>query len=136
MTALSEALAAAQRSACTALAKGYVAATELPENAGDSIRSRLNDCGLTDKIEQDQWLAALDVLREAGASAPAPEPQSRRAATEEPATDAQWTLLRRVAAEQKVDVPDRPLSKAEASQVIDAMKAGTYRVEDWPPVPF
>ena len=129
MTALSEALAAAQRSALAALAKAYVAQGD-PD---DELKGVLNDIGCTDKIEQEQWIRALDVHRAAGVAAPAETKATPEQATPEtePATDKQWGFIRQLCREKNLAEPDAVLTKATASQVIEQLQAGTYNPADW-----
>ena len=128
MTALAEALLAAQRQAIGALAKPYVAG-----NIGtEEVTARLAEIGCNDVTDTAQLLAAWDVLQEYGA--PAPQPQNGKPESDA-ATDSQMLLLRKVADERGYIVPDYPLTKARASEIIDRMKAGTYNADDYA-VPF
>ena len=130
MNALAEALLAAQRQAVTTLSKWYVTSGEDGDYRAEKFEHDLNAIGCTDKIEQGQLLSALDVLREHGATTAngataKPPPES------EPASEAQWKLLRRLADERKTMAPDGPLTKAQASAAINALKAGTYNADDY-----
>jgi len=101
---------------------------------GETLTARLNECGVTDTVEQVFLLAALDVLKEWGVTAPN---MSERvtAAKVEPATEAQWARIRRDCKERNLDAPDAELTKAQASNVIEAIAAGTYDAKTFS-VPF
>lgn len=131
MTALAEALLAAQRQAIGALSKAYVAGT-LDE---DGVTTGLEAIGATDVTDRQHLLNALEILQNLGAPAPrATQPETKRDGTDL-ASDAQLTLLRKVADERGYVAPDYHLTKANASKVIDEMKAGTYNPDEWT-VPF
>ena len=85
MSALTEALVAAQAKALAALEKAYVA------NAfeDDRMREQLDAIGCTDAVDQEFLIQSLDVLRTYGA--PAPSYSERR--TNDKPTDAQKTLI-------------------------------------------
>jgi hypothetical protein len=119
VTALTDALEAAQRRAVTSLAKQYVGGA-LGE---DAVRIALDTIGLTDPADTNRWIAALDILRETGADLPR-ENGARK--LDEPASDAQWTLIRRLADERTQVAPEGPLTKVQASEIINELKAGTY----------
>lgn len=53
----------------------------------------------------------------------------------EPATEKQLAFISDLAYQKNVDAPDGPLSKAQASEVIDALQKGTYEPDKWT-VPF
>jgi hypothetical protein len=128
VTPLSDALTAAQRSALAALEKAYVA------EAIDDERFlvELTKCGLTDPVDKAFLVSSLDVLREWGVSAPT---MSERVVEEQPATDKQLDYLRKLAEEKGAPVPDKPLTKATASEAINELQNGTYDPEKWC-VPF
>ena len=128
MSALADALAQAQTRAVAALGKQYVGGTL----DSDAVRIALDSVGLTDPADTERWLAALDILRETGSSAPAEAAQRNGDA---PASDAQWTLIRKLADERKLVAPEGPLTKVQAHEVIDTLKAGTYDADKWA-VPF
>ena len=67
MSALAEALVAAQRRALQATEKAYVAGAL----TRDEAVTELNAFGLTDQVDIDYLLAALDVVRLRGAALPA-----------------------------------------------------------------
>lgn len=130
MTPLSDALTAAQRSALAALEKAYVAEAVDAEQ----LREGLHSCGISDDIDISFLTHALDVLREWGVTAPTMSERVTSAKVE-PASDKQWTLIRRLCQEKGVSAPETSLTKAEASLVIDQLqKIGNY--EPLPNVPF
>lgn len=130
MSALAEALAAAQARAVAALGKQYAGGT-IDDVA---VRTDLASVGLTDEVDTNRLLAAWDILRAAGATVPG-EQASNGKPKDEPATDAQLALVKRLAAEKGQPEPDAPLTKAQAHEVIDTLKAGTYDAGRWV-VPF
>ena len=130
MTALADALAAAQVRAVAALAKSYMAGRITAED----LAAGLTGIGLTDEVDGERYLRALELLREHGAqppaeTKPAPKPE------DETATDAQLALIAKLVKEKRAPAPDLPLSKAQAHEVIDTLKAGTYDPVKWS-VPF
>lgn len=129
MTALSDALTAAQAKAIAALERAYVAGLI---DAGGTVE-QLNAIGCTDVIEQGQLFAALDVLREYGATAPA---VANGARPPEPASESQRQFILRLADERGAVAPDfAGITKAQASEIISSLQAGTYDPERWA-VPF
>ena len=133
MSALAEALVAAQRRALQAIEKQYVAGKLDRDGAGTC----LNLIGLNDEVDQDRLLFALDMIRDYGAqlpSEPAPsgEPVAKKS---EPATDAQLALIARLAKERAVAGPDLPITKQDAHEIIDTLKAGSYDAARWQ-IPF
>ena len=130
MTALSDALQAAQSRAVAALGKSYLSGQIDRENVTQSLEA----VGLRDQVDREQWLAALDVLREHGAQPPA-EQAAKRNGEPEQATDAQWKYLRTLADERKMTAPAGPLTKEQASTVIEQLKSGSYDPDAWA-VPF
>lgn len=120
MSALAEALLAAQRQAIGAATKAFVSDGI---NETDLLET-LDAIGATDKADQGYLLASLHALRAFGAPAPngtiAPKPSGDT----EPASEAQWTLIRRLADDRKMIAPVGPLTKAEASELITKLKAG------------
>lgn len=132
MSALAEALVAAQSRAVAALGKQYVGGAIDDE----TVRADLESIGLTDDVDTARLLAAWDVLRSAGAAAPG----EQRAATtgekpDDKATDAQLALIAKLVAEKKAAPPDLPITKTAAHEIIDTLKAGTYDPDKWS-VPF
>jgi hypothetical protein len=129
MTALSEALVAAQRQAIAALSKDYVNSDE-PDAV--ELFERLDAIGCTDKVEQRQLALALEALRAFGAQAPEPtKPDTSQA----PATDKQIKFARDLAHERGLEMPDYALTKESAGRLIDQLQAGTYNPDEWT-VPF
>lgn len=125
MTALSDALTAAQAKAIAALERAYLAGIV----DSDTIEHDLNAIGATDKIEQGQLFAALDVLREYGASAPSEQTNAGQPAA---ASKAQLGLIGRLRAERGMEPHDFPgLTKDNASEIITALQRGTYDPAQW-----
>jgi hypothetical protein len=133
VSALADALAAAQSRAVAALGKQYVGGATV----ADAVRIDLEAIGLTDELDTARLLAAWDILRAAGAQAPG----EQRAATngepkpEDKATDAQLALIAKLVAEKKAVPPDLPITKTQAHEIIDTLKAGTYDADRWS-IPF
>ena len=125
MTPLSEALTAAQRASLKTLEAAYVAG----HIEADDMTMHLLDCGITDRVDLVFLIAALDVLREWGVAAPAMT--ERITAESEPASQKQWDYIAKLCAEKQIEPPAGPLSKAEASEVINQIQKGSYE-----PVPF
>lgn len=136
MTALADALQAAQRAALHAIGKAYVI---LPPQAEDkaSTLAKLHEIGCTDVVEGAQLLAAWDVLRELGAAAPQPNGaqsyEERRKS--EPATQLQKDAINKRLSARDL-APFEPddfagITKAQASEMISALDAGTYDDNRW-----
>jgi hypothetical protein len=94
-------------------------------------------CGITDAVDRAFLIASLDVLKEWGVAAPT---MSERVAREngepEKASDKQTGLIATLCKRHNQPVPDVPgLTKAQASEIIDALDKGTYDPEKWQ-VPF
>lgn len=122
MSALAEALVAAQRRALQALEKQYAAGKLEPED----VRDKLVAVGLTDDVDADRLIAALDLIRDYGAPLPS-EPTNGVEKPPEKATQAQRDLIKRLVVEKQVPAPDyEPLTKQDAHAIIDALKSGTY----------
>jgi hypothetical protein len=133
VSALAEALLAAQRQAIGTLAKAYVAGAF--EDDGDAgLIANLDRIGATDAVDQAHLTACLDVLRTFGGETPK---NGATAAPKEgrPASDAQWKLLRRLADERSVPAPEGPLTVEQASKIIEQLKAGSYVADEWV-IPF
>ena len=127
MSALADALVAAQRRALAAVEKQYAAG----KLEADAVREQLDAIGLSDTVDVDRLLAALDLIRDYGATLPGePAPSNGKPETEK-ATDAQLTLIARLVKEKQQPPPDGPLTKAEAHEIIDTLKAGTYDAGRW-----
>ena len=129
MTALADALVAAQRRALAATQKAYLAGL-LDE---DGATEEMQGYGLRDEVDTIHLLAALDVIRARGATAPAETNGAPKA--DEKATEAQLRLIAKLATERNLAAPDGPLTKEQAHTVIDQIKAGTYDPAAWE-VPF
>lgn len=124
MTALAEALAAAQAKALAALEKAYVRGALDAE----ALTQRMNEIGCTETLDQDLLVAALDTLKEYGATEPA---YTEKRNTEKP-TDAQANYIKRLAGEKGYEVPDLAgCTRVQASEIIDTMNRGTYDPEKW-----
>jgi hypothetical protein len=133
MTPLAEALVAAQRHALATLEKAYVAGSLTDEE----LYEALNTCGITDQVDQSFLRASLDVLKEWGVTAPT---MSERVAREngepEKASDKQAALIATLCKRHNQPLPEVPgLTKAQASEIIDALDKGTYDPAKWT-IPF
>lgn len=131
MTALADALVQAQSRAVAALGKAAVHG-EITE---DELRAALDEIGLTDKIDQEYWIACLKTIKVLGASVPTNGAQAQP--KQEPATQAQRERIKRDllplhgedAAQHIASEPS--LTKQQASEIIDQVKAGTFELERW-----
>ena len=133
MSALGQALEASQAKAVAALGKAYVRREETPDD--DLFRGLLVKIGLDDDTAITFLLAAWSVLREEKAQAPAEQAMSPVGLGNDPATEAQWNLIRKLADDKGTTAPAGPITKATAHIVIDKLKAGTYKADDYE-VPF
>jgi hypothetical protein len=131
MSALAEALVAAQRRALSAMEKQYAAGKLEP----DAVREKLTAIGLTDDVDADRLIAALDLIREYGAPLPQEADGNGKLREMEPASDAQLALIADLVKRNKLTAPDLPVTKVDASAIISSMKAGTYDAAKWT-VPF
>jgi hypothetical protein len=131
VSALAEALVAAQRRALSAMEKAYVAGKLEP----DTVREKLTAIGLTDDVDADRLLAALDLIREYGAPLPNEPTPNGEPRKPEPATDAQLALIAKLVKEKQAQGPDLPVTKQQAHEIIDTLKAGSYDAAKWT-VPF
>ncbi len=131
MSALGQALEASQGKAVAALGKAYIRREETPDD--DLFRGLLVKIGLDDDTAITFLLAAWSVLREEKAQPPGE--QQPAAKSSEPATDAQWKYIRKLADEKGTTAPGGPLTKEKASTVIEQLQAGTYKADDYE-VPF
>jgi hypothetical protein len=133
MTALSDALTAAQRSALAALEKAYVAGAIEAEAMSEAMES----CGITDAVDRAFLIASLDILREWGVSAPnLTERLARENGTNEPASDKQRALIADLCRRKQLSAPDLAgLTKPKASELIDSLNDGSYDPAQWT-VPF
>jgi hypothetical protein len=136
MTPLSDALTAAQRSALAALEKAYVAGRVESE----AMFTALEGVGISDPVDTAFLLAALDVLREWGVSAPTMT-ERVAAANGEPkkATEGQVSyivdLLKKGKHGPLAEADLRALTFDSASELIDSLKDGSYDASAWD-VPF
>ena len=130
MSALAEALVAAQRRALTALQSEYVAGRIERFDAA----AIMDDIGLADPVEQDRLFAALDTIRTLGAALPA-EPANGGEKVPDKASDAQLALIAKLVQEKNLAAPDLPLTKVDAHAIIDSLKSGSYDAAKWT-VPF
>ena len=133
MTALSDALTAAQRSALAALEKAYVAGAIDSE----AMVAALESAGISDPVDTAFLLSALDVLKEWGVAAPnLTERLARENGTNEPASDKQRALIADLCRRKNVSQPDLAgLTKPKASELIDSLNDGSYDPQKWS-VPF
>ena len=131
MTALADALTAAQSRAVAALGKQYRAGLVEQEAAVAWLES----FGLDDRVDMTRWFSCLDALRQFGGDAPG----TTNGTTErppEPMTPAQRSLIERLVSEKNVPAPDlEQRTKQEAHEIIDTLKAGTYDPVKWS-IPF
>jgi hypothetical protein len=138
MTALTDALAAAQAKAIAALGKRYVADVTASDDVTD-YPALLAGIGCADEVEQAQLLAAWQILRETGTAAPTETRPGATGAPEEPrkTSKAQLDLIAKLVREKGLEPPDEPqnLLLEQASQMISAMRQGTYKADDYK-VPF
>ena len=118
MSALAEALLAAQRAALAAMQRAYLAGS-IEDMTG--LIETMDRIGCTDSVDQAQYLAALETLHTLGVQPPtvtnAPPKESK------PASEAQWKLIRRLADERGTVAPDGPLTVEQASKVIEELRA-------------
>ncbi len=131
MSALGQALEASQAKAVAALGKAYVRRDEAPDD--ELFAGLLHKIGLDDDVAIQFLLAAWAVLREEKAAPPGEQAPAAKPDAE--ASEAQWSLIRKLADEKRTTAPVGPLSKAEASTIIDALAKGTYKPDDYE-VPF
>ena len=134
MSALAEALVAAQRRALTALQSAFVAG----RMTRDEAISAMNLMGVADAVEQDRLIYALAVIRDLGAPMPSEPPAANGEPAEkkpEPASAAQIAYITKLVKDKQVSAPDLPLSKAQAHEIIDALQDGSYDATKWS-VPF
>ena len=118
MTALAEALLAAQRQAVATLGKASVAGAIEDEE----VVERLRKIGCNEAIDLAHLLATWDLLREFGAQLAPNGAGPRPAALDEPATKAQLDYLAKLADDKGRVVNTDGMTKAQATQAIDALK--------------
>jgi hypothetical protein len=133
VTALSDALTAAQRSALAALEKAYVAGAIESE----AMVAALESAGISDPVDTAFLLSALDVLKEWGVAAPTmTERVARENGEPEKASDKQLQLIFDLCKRKNVPAPDLiGLTKPKASELIDSLNDGSYDPAKWT-VPF
>ncbi len=125
MSALSEALTAAQRRAIAAGEKAYVAGAIDHEG----LMTLLDEMGCTDKIEQGYLWAALETLKQLGASAPA---ENGAPPPDKPISDKQRQFIARLADERGYPTPELAgLTSVQASEMIGQLQAGTFDPAAW-----
>jgi hypothetical protein len=136
VSALADALVAAQRRALTQLEKEFVRSVQDdPEERAAGFRDTLAAIGLTDRQEVDSLIACLEVLRVTGGALPAEPTNGGAGKPPEKATDAQLALIAKLVSEKNVTGPDLPVTKAQAHEIIDGLKNGSYDPASWR-VPF
>jgi hypothetical protein len=131
VSALAEALLAAQRQAIGSLSKAFVAG----KISGEQLTDHLTVIGCTDAVDQTLLLDALTVLQTFGGEAPKPTQTAPRSTETDLETEAQRKLIAKLADDRGTTAPDYKLTKANASRVIEELKAGTYSPDAWQ-VPF
>lgn len=127
VSALSEALEAAQTRAVAVLAKQYVGGTRAAEQVDEALVA----IGLTDDVDAKRWFAALDVIRDGGGDAPA----ETNGKAKQSATDKQKDYIAKLCQEKNQPYPDDVRTKDEAHEIIESLQAGTYDPARWR-VPF
>ena len=131
MSALAEALVAAQRRALASLEKAFVA----DRIDSEALHLQLHAMGITDDIDISYLATSLAVIREWGSSAPA----ETNGASEPKATQAQvkyaQSLLQRLGAPALAEQDLRAMTPERISKLIGALKDGSYQPGDWD-VPF
>lgn len=131
MSALTEALVAAQARAINAVSKAYLASHIDRDEANDELQT----VGATDDVDRTALLDALDTIKRYGAQAPG-EPAAN--GERQRATQKQLDYLRKLVTDANDQAPTEwigYLSKDEASKAIEQIKAGSFDINDWQ-VPF
>lgn len=131
MSALAEALEAAQRRAVAVLGKQYVGGTR--DEA--EVEHALVAIGLTDDVDRVRWFSALDVIRDGGGEAPAESNGDKPRKASEAQVSFIVDLLKRGNHGPLAESDLRNLPHERASELITALKSGSYKPEDWD-VPF
>lgn len=121
MSALAEALLAAQRQAVGALSKAFVAG----KIESVTLFAELDSIGLRDEVDQGLLLASLDIVKAFGGEAPKAAGASAPKMPEQP-SDAQQKLIARLCKEKNHVEPDWIASKEQASEIITALQNGSY----------
>ena len=130
MTALSDALEAAQRRTLTAL-QAALAAEKIDAEA---FTIQLHACGISEVNDTEiGYLATcVAVCSQWGAALPT-EPKNGTQPL--PMTDNQRAGILKRCREKQLQPPDEPLTKDQAHEIISSMDAGTYDPAKWR-VPF
>ena len=135
---LADALSASRSKAIAALGRAYVRRDDEPDD--DLFRGLMHSMGLDDDVAISFLLHAWKVLREEKAQAPGDGAAAGQAYVErvrsEPATEAQLQRIQRDVERAGVVGPTRPLTKLEASQVIESLKENRYDPDRWQEEPF
>jgi hypothetical protein len=131
VSALAEALLAAQRQAIGALSKAFVAG----KIDAEVLAAQLDAIGLRDDVDQGLLIDSLTIVKALGGEAPKPAGTNGAPKEAKPASEAQWKLLRRLADERSVPAPEGPLTVEQASKIIEQLKAGSYVADEWA-IPF
>jgi len=128
VSALAEALLAAQRQAIAALSKAYLAGAF--EDDGDAgLIANLDRIGATDAVDKAYLRECLDTLRTWGA--PSTQANGKPDPATEPASEAQLRFLRDLCERNGKVAPDGLLTRAQASKAIEQLKAGSYVADEW-----
>jgi hypothetical protein len=106
------------------LTKAYVAGA-FEDDGETGLLAQLERIGLNDPVDADYLRECLDVLRTYGGALPAangkPRPESEKA------SEKQTQLIADLCKRKNVAPPDvSVLTKAQASEIIDALDKGTY----------
>jgi hypothetical protein len=128
VSALSEAVDAAQAKALAALEKAYVRG----HIDAEALVEKMNAIGCRDGLDHAALIEALDVLHFYGQTEPT---YTEKRQTEKP-TAAQVSYIGRLCAERELTAPDLAgVTRAQASEIIDSLQRGTYDEAKWT-VPF
>jgi hypothetical protein len=128
VSALTEALVAAQAKALAALEKAYVAQKLDPT----ALVAGMDEIGCTDKVDQSALIAALDVLIVYGQTEPT---YTEKRQTEKP-SQAQLDYIAKLVEHHQAQAPNLAgVTRAQASEIIDSLQRGTYDASKWT-VPF
>jgi hypothetical protein len=131
VSALAEALLAAQRQAIGALSKAFVAG----KIDAEALASNLDALGLRDEVDQGLLLGSLEIVKQLGGEAPKVTGQTNERKAPEQPTEAQLKYIAKLCDERNMVAPDVVVSKEQASEIIEALKAGTYNADAYT-VPF
>lgn len=129
MTALSDALVAAQRRAIAALEKAYLDGRLIR----DDFTANCEAIGAVDVVDRDHLIAALDVLTAWGASLPQASPHGNGISPDAPpalASDKQKAFIVKLLNEGNFPVIAsqdlNAMSKQRAHEIIEALQANRY----------